>query len=71
MTDPQYYQYGYAATTPSTGVAGEEFTATAEGDLNGDTTLSLFSLNGKIQAGSAGGLELTIAPNIEETNPEE
>jgi type IV pilus assembly protein PilA len=72
MTDPQYYQYMYTAVTSNGGQVGDDFTATAQGDLNGDgTNFSIFNLNGKIQQGTSGGLELTIAPNIEETNPEE
>ncbi len=71
MTDPQYYQYNYDATG-TTGQVGDKFTATAQGDLNGDgTAFSVFTLSGEVQAGTSGGMELTIAPNIEETNPEE
>lgn len=72
MTDPQYYRYNYEAVTSNGGQVGDDFTARAEGDLNGDgTAFSTFTLSGKIQAGATGGLELTIAPNIEESNPEE
>jgi len=70
MTDPQYYRYNYASTG-NTGQVGDTFSATAEGDLNGDTNPSTFVMRGEIQAGTTGGLEVTIAPNIEETNPEE
>jgi type IV pilus assembly protein PilA len=71
LDQPQYYMYGYTATTPSLGAATETFTATANGDLNGDGVLSTFSVSGTIQAGASGGLVLTVAPNIAETNPEE
>ncbi|HEY6561630.1 MAG TPA: type II secretion system protein [Polyangiaceae bacterium] len=64
MQEPQYYRYLYTATDP-TATTGT-FVATAEGDLDGDTTASLFSLRG----GVAGGV-VNIAPNIEELNPEE
>jgi len=60
MTAPQYYMYGYAGTT----AAG--FTASAEGDLNGDTTTSLFSQAGSIVEG-----RLLVAPSIAEVSPEE
>ncbi|MCC6664221.1 MAG: type II secretion system protein [Polyangiaceae bacterium] len=69
MTDPQYYMYSY--TSSGTGVAGAWFNATANGNLNGDTVLSTFIMAGKVQAGTGGGLEVTVAPNIQETNPEE
>jgi type IV pilus assembly protein PilA len=71
MNDPQYFMYGYG----STGTAGGEndtFTATANGDLNGDGSLSTFTIQGKIQKDTAGGgLVLTVAPNIVETLPDE
>jgi type IV pilus assembly protein PilA len=71
MNDPQYFMYNYESTG-NTGQAGDTFTATANGDLNGDLALSTFVLRGAIQKGaSGGGLEVTVAPNIEETNPEE
>lgn len=67
MTAPQYYMYDYkggGATGAS--VDGTLVSATANGDLNGDDTLSTFIVNGKIQEG-----RLTIAPSIEEVSPEE
>jgi type IV pilus assembly protein PilA len=68
MNDPQYYMYDYQ----SNGLGDENgfFEAIAQGDLNGDGNLSKFTLRGEIQK-SAGGLELNIAPNILEENPEE
>jgi len=72
MADPQYFMYGY--TGPAAADAGKKdstFKATAEGDLDGDGNLSEFSIGGKIQEDSAGGLVLTVAPNIEETSPDE
>ncbi len=69
MTDPQYYMYSYNSN--GLGDTTAWFNAVANGDLNGDGTLSQFVLAGKVQAGTSGGLEVTIAPNIEETNPEE
>jgi type IV pilus assembly protein PilA len=64
MQDPQYFMYNYTATTPT--ATNGSFTATAEGDLNGDGNTSLFSLAGQIAAGV-----VNVAPNISETNPEE
>jgi len=72
MKDPQYYMYNYDATIAGAGSGVDDFfTATARGDLNGDGTLSLFSLTGKVQTAAGGGVELMIAPNIVEENPEE
>lgn len=64
MTAPQYYVYGYAAT--GTSADGATFVASANGDLNGDTTASTFTMNGKIQGG-----RLNLAPSIGEVSPEE
>jgi len=74
MQDPQYYMYGYTSTvtsatsTPST---NDKFTCSAQGDLNGDGVLSSFTILGSLQAGSVGGLVVTIAPNITEASPDE
>jgi type IV pilus assembly protein PilA len=64
MTAPQYYMYDYQVTGSSS--EGDSFTAIAQGDLNGDGTLSTFRTGGKIQEG-----RLTAAPSIEEISPEE
>lgn len=61
---PQYYLYKYEASGASK--AGDSFTATANGDLNGDGVLSTFALRGEIDASG----ELKLAP-LKETNPEE
>jgi type IV pilus assembly protein PilA len=63
MQDPQYYQYHY--TSVGTG-DGATFTAWARGDLDGDTSTSVFSLEGMIQQGV-----VTIAPAIKEEFPDE
>ncbi len=62
MTQPQYYMYSFAGTGAATG----GMTASAQGDLNGDGTLSTFALAGAISNG-----RLLIAPQIGETSPEE
>src|SRR5690606_27400072 len=66
MTDPQQYMYKYEATGAS--AAGDTFTASAQGDLDGDTELSTFSMEGEIQAAD---LSLFISPNLIEVNPSE
>ena len=68
MQDPQYYMYGYSATNVS--ASGGTFTAAAQGDLDGNGTLSTFAILGQIQS-VGGALVVTIAPNITETNPDE
>ncbi len=66
MDAPQYYMYNYTQTgTGSTSTSG--FTATALGNLNGDTIESTFTLSGAINA----DLLLNTAPNIGEVNPDE
>ncbi len=64
MTAPQYYMYNYTAVGAATN--GDTFTATANGDLNGDGTLSTFTATGTIQQG-----RLTASPSIGEVSPEE
>ena len=65
MQDPQYFMYTYQAVATN-------FSAVANGDLNGDGTLSTFILAGGIQnSGAAGGAVVTIAPSIQEINPED
>jgi type IV pilus assembly protein PilA len=66
MDAPQYYAYGYGITGAGNAI-GDTFTASAAGDLNGDTVTSLFTIRGTIQ----GGMVLNVAPNITEFNPEE
>lgn len=69
MRDPQYFMYSYTASG-TLSAAGGKFVSTANGDLDGDGTLSTFSINGEIQA-SSGELVCTVAPGIEEDLPEE
>lgn len=62
LDQPQYYQYSYTSTNTAS-----DFTATAQGDLNGDgTSFSTFTLGGSVVSGRA-----KIAPAIAEVNPEE
>ncbi len=64
MDEPQYYVYNYTASSTDPNSGG--FTATANGDLNGDGTASTFSVSGSAQNGV-----VAISPNIQETLPEE
>ena len=66
MDAPQYFAYGYTITGMGS-AAGDTFTASAAGDLNGDMIASLFTLGGTIQPGQV----LNVSPNITERNPEE
>jgi type IV pilus assembly protein PilA len=71
MQDPQYYVYGYAASGTA-GVKDETFTATAQGDLDGNGVPSTFTLGGQIQEDpTTHALTVSIAPNIAEDKPEE
>jgi len=57
--------YSYTAT--STNAIGGTYTATANGDLNGDGVLSTFTMTGTIGS----GMVLNTSPSILEVNPEE
>ncbi len=61
LEQPQYFQYTFTG-----GTASGSYVATANGDLNGDSTLSTFSISGSIQSGI-----LNTSPTIGETDPEE
>jgi type IV pilus assembly protein PilA len=62
MTQPQYYMYHYLAAGGSEGA----WSATANGDLNGDGTLSTFTMLGNVTSGRN-----LVAPAIGEVSPEE
>jgi type IV pilus assembly protein PilA len=64
LEEPQYYMYSYSSSDPSP--ATGNFTAIANGDLNGDGVASTFSVSGLAENGA-----IAISPNIQETNPEE
>jgi type IV pilus assembly protein PilA len=64
LEEPQYYAYTYTAGATD-GNSGS-FTATANGDLNGDGNFSTFSVSGTAFSGA-----IAISPNVQETNPEE
>jgi len=70
MQEPQYFMYKYEATTPT--ATDGSFVASAFGDLNGDGNTSTFAMGGALKRDAAGGgIALTIAPTIAETNPDE
>ena len=69
MQDPQYYQYQYTSTGTRDSV-GDQFIASAQGDLDGDGVTSHFQLVGELLQ-SNGALSAVIAPNIKETQPDE
>jgi type IV pilus assembly protein PilA len=65
IDQPQYFMYNYV--TSGTTNPGDSFTATANGDLNGDGIPSTFQLSGSITTSYV----ITVAPNIFEANPDE
>ncbi len=70
MQDPQYFMYGY--TTDCNGdcdASGDIFTASANGDLDGDTTVSTYYLVGQIQSVAGSGMVVTVAPNFVDVDP--
>ena len=66
LDSPQYYMYGYTATVDAAQPNNNKFSTTAEGDLNGDDTLSLFERDGIVRNG-----EIVLSPAINETNGDE
>jgi type IV pilus assembly protein PilA len=69
MDGPQYFQYEYVMNDTGS-VTGDSFTAHARGDLNGNDTLSDFSLSGIIREAS-GEKIVAVSPQIAESLPEE
>jgi type IV pilus assembly protein PilA len=65
MDAPQYYMYTFASTATAT-APGTTWSATAQGDLNGDGVLSTFTL-----AGAVTNNTFLLGPNLTELNPEE
>ncbi len=65
LDEPQYYMYSYA--TAGSSAVGDSFTASANGDLNGDGVMSTFSISGAIN----GQYVVNVAPNMVEVSPEE
>ena len=65
MSEAQYLMYGYDATLVAAG-EGSTFTATAEGDLDGDESTSTFTLGGKVL-----NQQVNVSQTIYEALPEE
>jgi type IV pilus assembly protein PilA len=65
MLEPQYYQYDYKAS--GTNKPGDQFRAIAQGDLNGDGSLSTFVLEGHVAPNGT----LMVSPSLLETDPDE
>jgi type IV pilus assembly protein PilA len=69
MSAPQYYMYNYVSNGSQSAAApnqGTNFTAAANGDLDGNTTQSTFQLFGSVVAN-----QLYVSPNLFENLPEE
>ncbi len=60
---PQYYMYNYTATVSPT---ANSFSSIAQGDLDGDGTLSNFHRDGTVRNG-----EIVLSPAIVETDADE
>ena len=74
MNDPQYYIYDYAtsATGDALALEGASFTCSAQGDLDGDGTLSSFTMLGGVKKDPANAtLTAVTAPNMAESAPDE
>ena len=67
MQDPQYYMYNYTSSGSSTSAV---FSAIANGDLDGNGTLSTFAMSGAVKADGTAEV-LVLAPNIFENLPED
>jgi len=65
LDQPQYYMYSYS--TSGSSAVGDNFTATANGDLDGDGVMSTFSITGSIN----NAYVINVAPNLVEVAPEE
>jgi type IV pilus assembly protein PilA len=65
IDQPQYFMYSYTAS--GTSAPGDSFTATANGDLNGDGIASTFQLTGAINS----GFVINIAPNMLQVSTDE
>src|SRR5258708_29483310 len=63
---PQYYLYSYTVTGLGYAV-GDSFAASAQGDLDGNGTTSLFTIQGQIN----GAYSLNTSPQILEVRPDE
>jgi type IV pilus assembly protein PilA len=67
IDEPQYYMYSYLAQATAGTGAANSFTASAQGDLDGNGVSSLFQVDGQLDSAN----RLTISPNILEVRPDE
>ena len=65
IDEPQYYMYNY--TVAGSAAVGDSFTATANGDLDGNSVMSTFQISGSINS----SFVVNVAPNMVEVTPEE
>jgi type IV pilus assembly protein PilA len=73
MDQPQYFMYNYTTsddTRAAMGAANASFTAAAQGDLDGDTELSTFTMNGQLRD-SEGEMAVAVSPSVIEDHAEE
>ncbi|HKO53010.1 MAG TPA: prepilin-type N-terminal cleavage/methylation domain-containing protein [Polyangiaceae bacterium] len=63
---PQYYMYNYTATVDAAVPDNNKFASIAEGDLNGDGTLSNFKRDGIVRNG-----QIVLSPSIVEVDADE
>ena len=66
LLGPQYFMYDYQAKSTNPAANGDGYSAVANGDLDGDGTLSSFVLEGLIASDT-----LTVSPAVKEVAPEE
>ena len=72
VTTPIYFQYEYEAVVRnSPAQEDDEFLASARGDLDGDSVTSLFTMTGKVNRDTSGGLTLLVSPAVAESRPDE
>jgi type IV pilus assembly protein PilA len=67
IDEPQYYMYSYSAQSSTGGANIDSFTASAQGDPDGNGVTSLFQVSGLLDSTN----RLTISPNIIEVRPDE
>jgi len=71
MNDPQYYMYNYVGPSSAPGADNAAFSCIANGDLDGDGTLSTFTMAGVVHAAAGTKGVAVLAPNMAETAPDE
>lgn len=67
IDEPQYYMYSYTAQSSTGGANIDSFTASAQGDTNGNGITSVFQVSGQLDSSN----RITISPNVLEVRPDE